>query len=406
MGNCDNKEFVDDNTYTRQFGVEDSSTKKDPNEEFEKLMHQPFDCKKEVEIEDPLYTLIKRVIQQETKEPKDSNSTKYKDNKKELFSTKLNEYKNGYRIKKNLKCAHNVIYTMNVIERKSDGKMFIAKSITRDAIRNLGEDQFKILFENEIKILEKIKRSFKEKQKNNIGINNNNNDNLQLSNFEQIEKIFLLTMKGNFKLIIITNLTSQITLLDIINEHIQQHKKFTKKEIGHIANKLLLILSELKSLNILFRNISPDNIAFTNPKDLNTLVIRNFNFAKDLGKSQTTSGICGGLWYMAPEMLRDLKYDYKLDVWGVGMILYEMITLENPFSECESRDMMLNLLKKRKAFKKKDQINKFEEEVNVDFVFKMLEEKTNARVSCELLLEDNFIKDYQKEINEQKQKKN
>ena len=37
---------------------------------------------------------------------------------------------------------------------------------------------------------------------------------------------------------------------------------------------------------------------------------------------------------------------------------------------------MLNLLKKRKAFKKKDQINKFEEEVNVDFVFKMLEEKS------------------------------
>ena len=390
MGNCDNKEFVDDNTYTRQFGVEESTTKKDPNEEFEKLMNQPFVCKKEVEIEDPLYTLIKHVIPPH------------------LISTNFKNYKNDYKIKKNLKCAHNVIYTMNVIERKSDGKMFIAKSITRDAIRNLGEDQFKILFDNEIKILEKINKSFKEKQKKNIGNinNNNNNDNLQISNFEQIEKIFLLPMKGNFKIIIITNFTSQITLLDIINEHIQQHKKFTKKEIGHIANKLLLILSELKSLNILVRNISPDNIAFTNPKDLNTLVIRNFNFAKDLGKSQTTSGICGGLWYMAPEMLRDLKYDYKLDVWGVGMILYEMITLENPFSECESRDMMLNLLKKRKAFKKKDQINKFEEEVNVDFVFKMLEEKINARVSCELLLEDNFIKDYQKEINEQKQKKN
>ena len=77
MGNCDNKEFVDDFTYTRQFGVEEGTTTKDPNEEFEKLMNQPFVCKKEVEIEDPLYTILKHVI------PPHLSSTNFKDYKKD-----------------------------------------------------------------------------------------------------------------------------------------------------------------------------------------------------------------------------------------------------------------------------------------------------------------------------------
>ena len=34
---------------------------------------------------------------------------------------------------------------------------------------------------------------------------------------------------------------------------------------------------------------------------------------------------------MAPEMWNGDQYDFKADVWSLGVILYEMITLKKPF---------------------------------------------------------------------------
>lgn len=35
---------------------------------------------------------------------------------------------------------------------------------------------------------------------------------------------------------------------------------------------------------------------------------------------------------MAPEMLKGESYDFKCDIWSMGIILYEMITKKHPFS--------------------------------------------------------------------------
>lgn len=39
----------------------------------------------------------------------------------------------------------------------------------------------------------------------------------------------------------------------------------------------------------------------------------------------------GSFRYMAPEMLRDQSYDFKCDIWSMGVILYEMVTKRHPF---------------------------------------------------------------------------
>lgn len=39
----------------------------------------------------------------------------------------------------------------------------------------------------------------------------------------------------------------------------------------------------------------------------------------------------GTFFYMSPEMLSTSGYDYKTDVWSTGCIVYELITLEQPF---------------------------------------------------------------------------
>ena len=358
MGNCDQKAFVDDSIAQRQFSPSgDTPTtdtmEKDPNEELDNMMSRPFAFKKEKSAVDPLCTYIRNAIP------------------KAILSIETAKFTNKYRIKKNIKCEDNILYQVNIVEQKSTGAFFLAKMITKERIKKIGDEQFKILFLNEIRALSQTKHP----------------------NIEQLKEVYLLSYKNNFKLILITNKVEAKSLLDIINERVSQQKQFTYKEIGIFAKTLIETLGYLKSQNIIHRNLSPENIFFTKENDFSSLSIRNFYFCAILGRVQTATGIYGGLWYMAPEMLRDLKYDYKLDIWSVGLTLYIMTTMENPFSNCETRDMILDKLKHKRAFREREELKKYGVNMEIlNFISKMLAENPQLRTSSELLQEDDYIK--------------
>ena len=47
--------------------------------------------------------------------------------------------------------------------------------------------------------------------------------------------------------------------------------------------------------------------------------------------STSASFILGSPIYMAPEILKYKKYDSKVDLWSMGIILFEMLTSKPPF---------------------------------------------------------------------------
>lgn len=85
----------------------------------------------------------------------------------------------------------------------------------------------------------------------------------------------------------------------------------------------------MHSKNILHRDIKTQNI-FITKNDI--LKIGDFGISKQVETiSPLTNTVCGTPYFMPPEVCLGKAYDSKADVWAVGVILYELITLKKPF---------------------------------------------------------------------------
>lgn len=54
--------------------------------------------------------------------------------------------------------------------------------------------------------------------------------------------------------------------------------------------------------------------------------IADFGFARFLSDGVMAGTLCGSPMYMAPEVIRSLKYDGKADLWSIGTIMYQCLT--------------------------------------------------------------------------------
>ena len=114
-------------------------------------------------------------------------------------------------------------------------------------------------------------------------------------------------------------------------QKIVQHKKsailFEESDIWRIFIQLVKGLKSLHDLKILHRDMKSANVfLFSNGSaklgDLNVSKVAK----RGLGYTQT-----GTPYYASPEVWKDKPYDNKSDVWSLGCVLYEMITLRPPF---------------------------------------------------------------------------
>ena len=84
---------------------------------------------------------------------------------------------------------------------------------------------------------------------------------------------------------------------------------------------------------ICHRDIKPENflVAFTK-ENRPFIKLIDFGSAQELKIKEKMRGKIGTTIYMAPEILKKLRYNEKVDMWSVGVLLFNMITGCQPFS--------------------------------------------------------------------------
>ena len=109
--------------------------------------------------------------------------------------------------------------------------------------------------------------------------------------------------------------------------HIFKKKKIEEKEALKYFKQAAEAVHYLHSQHIFHRDIKPENI----------LLDSNFNFKlcdfgwcseEFVGQRKT---FCGTFEYMAPEILFKKPYDYRIDIWSLGVLLFELTHGSAPF---------------------------------------------------------------------------
>jgi eukaryotic-like serine/threonine-protein kinase len=99
-----------------------------------------------------------------------------------------------------------------------------------------------------------------------------------------------------------------------------------------------------QSLGIVHRDISPQNILLSFEGEVK---IMDFGIAKATERlHHTMPGIVKGKYaYMAPEILHDKPVDHRVDIFAAGVVLYELLTRENPFAGNTAIETIESVLK-------------------------------------------------------------
>ncbi len=161
--------------------------------------------------------------------------------------------------------------------------------------------------------------------------------------------------------------------------------------VKYYFSQLVNALYFLYDNNIIHRDIKPKNILLKNNKK--DIVLCDFGFARIKNSIKKITTICGSPLYMAPELLEAKGYSEIVDVWAIGMILYEMIYGEHPYNECRDISDLKEFSKKDITIPPENNLNKNISSECLDLMKKMLNKEELSRINLKTLFSHSWIKD-------------
>lgn len=116
-----------------------------------------------------------------------------------------------------------------------------------------------------------------------------------------------------------------------------------KAVVGHLADALG-VMAAAHARGVVHRDLKPDNLFVQDTEDGARLRVLDFGIARDLaGPSLTTTGVAvGTALYMAPEQgTASRELSPAVDVWAIGVMLYEAITGRVPFDGASAHAVVI-----------------------------------------------------------------
>ena len=122
--------------------------------------------------------------------------------------------------------------------------------------------------------------------------------------------------------------TNRFMVGDLSSIVADQEISISEKCVKHIAAQALLAIEKLNQHGFVYRNLNPEQLMVD---DTGYIQLHDYRYAKHIKKVKTLT-LCGTPEYMAPEMISGQGHDGGVDIWALGVLIYELFTGNSPFS--------------------------------------------------------------------------
>ena len=110
---------------------------------------------------------------------------------------------------------------------------------------------------------------------------------------------------------------------------LKKNTKLDQKMTSQFLRETISAVKYLHEHNIIHRDIKPENILL----DQNYRVkLSDFGWSNFCAPNEKRRTFCGTREYISPEMVKKLPHDHRVDIWSIGVLLFECLAGYPPFS--------------------------------------------------------------------------
>ena len=161
----------------------------------------------------------------------------------------------------------------------------------------------------------------------------------------------------------------------------ENNEEINPKMLINLSSQILNSINYLHSYGIIHRDIKHTNILIN---EKNIIKIIDFGLSRVLGKNEYTMNPYGSLCFKAPEIVLERPYNYKVDIWSLGITLYFLLYGHTPFNKVNSNILKDQICNETIKFE-----NDFKFELMANIINECLTKNFDLRPTC-----DDIIKKY------------
>ena len=113
--------------------------------------------------------------------------------------------------------------------------------------------------------------------------------------------------------------------------HMQRQRKLPESSARFYAAEITIALHFLHEHGVIYRDLKLDNVLLDADGHIKLTDYGMCKEGLDFKRDERTSTFCGTPNYLAPEMLRNHDYNFSVDWWALGVLMFEMMAGRSPF---------------------------------------------------------------------------